>query len=67
MSVVVITGKEQIVELQRRTLRIALAFKVKTGMNLTRFSPTVIGRRMGYSGRTAAAMLKDFDQKHPPQ
>ena len=65
MSVVVITGREQMLDLQRRTLRRALSMKVKTGMNLPRFSPTVIGRRMGYSGRTAAAMLKDFDRRHP--
>lgn len=62
-----ITGADGMELYRRITLYHALRLQVMTGgrMRATRISAVACAKRLGYAGRTAAALLADMERKHP--
>ena len=59
------TGEDGVALFRLITLHSALRLQANTGMKASRISAVACAKRLGYTGRTAKALLADIERKHP--
>lgn len=62
---ITVTGQDGMEIYRRVTLYHALRLQARTGMKMSRISAVACAKRLGYKGRTAAALLADMEKNHP--
>ena len=58
-------GPEAVAKVRLVYLYHAIKLQAETGQKACRISAVACAKRLGYEGRTAKAILKDMQKKHP--